>query len=158
MSAELRRSRNGRRTVPSVAPNESAPAESEGTAPKTGGTGRPITGAIETIRLQDGSVSVRARFRHKGERYRVTFGRDVEGWTEARGRQELKNIYAQLDAGIPIEQILARYEPAPSPALSDYRAGVLFDLYASRWLERMRIGEIGESPLADKPMRTTCGA
>jgi integrase len=27
---------------------------------------------------------------------------------------------------------------------------VLFDLYASRWLERMRIGEIGEAPLADK--------
>lgn len=149
MSAELRRSRDGRRAVPRVAPNESAPAESKGTAPKTGGAGRPITGAIETIRLQDGSVSVRARFRHTGERYRVTFGRDVEGWTEQRGRQELKNIYAQLDAGIAIEQILARYESAPPPALSDYRAGELFDLYASRWLERMRIGEIGEAPLAD---------
>jgi hypothetical protein len=26
---------------------------------------------------------------------------------------------------------------------------MLFDVYASRWLERMRIGEIGEAPLAD---------
>ncbi len=100
------------------------------------------------IPLHDGSVSVRGRFRHKGERYRATFGRDVEGWTERRGRQELKNIHAQLDAGISIEQILARYDPAPLPDLHDHRPGLLFDLYASRWLERMRIGEIGEAPLA----------
>jgi integrase len=146
MSAELRQSRTGRRAVPSVVPNESAPAES--TAPKAPTRGRPKTGTVETVPLQDGSVSIRARFSHKGERYRVVFGRDVEGWTEQRGHQELKNIYAQLDAGIPVEQILARYEPAPLPALSNYRPGVLFDLYASRWLERMRIGEIGDAPLA----------
>ena len=78
------------------------------------------------VPLQDGSVSVRGRFSHKGERYRAVFGRDVEGWTEQRGRQELKNIHAQLDAGIPIEQILARYEPAVPPTLSDYRPGVAF--------------------------------
>ncbi len=149
MSAELRRSRNGRRAVPSVESNESVPVESTGTAPKTGATGRPRTGTVETVPLKDGSVSIRGRFQHKGERYRAAFGRDVEGWTEQRGRQELKNIHAQLDAGIPIEQILARYEPAPLPAPSDYRPGVLFDLYASRWLKRMRIGEIGEAPLAD---------
>jgi hypothetical protein len=156
MSAELRRSRNGRRAVSSVEPNES-PVGSEGTAPKTGPTGRPRTGTVETVLLQDGSVSIRGRFSHEGERHRVASGRDVEGWTEQRGGQELKNIYAQLEAGIPVEQILARYEPAPVPALSDYRAGVLFDLYASRWLERMRIGEIGEAPLADleSPRRWT---
>jgi hypothetical protein len=116
MSAELRRSRNGRRAVPSVEPNKSD--GSEGIAPKTGATGRPKTGTVEMVPLQDGSVSIRGRFSHKGERYRVAFGRDVEGWTEQRGGQELKNIYAQLEAGIPVEQILARYEPAPVPALS----------------------------------------
>ncbi len=93
-------------------------------------------------------MSIRGRFRYKGERYRVAFGLDAEGWTEARGRQELQNIYAQLDADVPIEQILARYEPEPPPAPSEYRAGILFDLYASRWLERRRVGEIGEAPLA----------
>ena len=134
--------------MPNVAPNEPNPDESKGVAPKSGAKGRPSTGAIEMVPLQDGSVSVRGRFRHKGERYRVAFGRDVEGWTEQRGRQELKNIHAQFDAGISIEQILARYEPAPLPELSDYRPGILFDLYASEWLERRRVGEIGEAPLA----------
>jgi hypothetical protein len=149
MSAERRRSRDEKGAVSSGMPNEPAPIESNGTAPKTGATGRPKTGTVEMIQLHDGSVSVRGRFRYKGERYRAAFGRDVEGWTEQRGRQELKNIHAQLDAGISIEQILTRYDPAPLPALHDYRPGVLFDLYASRWLERMRIGEIGEAPLAE---------
>jgi integrase len=111
--------------------------------------GRPKTGSVEMVPLRDGSVNVRARFSHEGERYRIVFGRDVEGWTEQRGRQELKNIYAQLAAGIPIEQILVRYESVPLPALSDYRPGVLFDLYASDWLERRHIGEIGDGPLAE---------
>src|SRR6202034_2537211 len=149
MSTELRRPRNGRRAVPCVEPIERVPAESDGTARKAPTRGPQKPGRSETVPLRDGSVSVRARFRHDGERYRIVFGRDVEGWTEQRGRQELTNVYAQLDAGIPIKQILARYEPAPLPALGDYRPGVLFDLYASRWLERMRIGEIGEAPLAD---------
>src|ERR1700677_3577287 len=148
MSAERRRSTYPRGAAPGVATNVFALAESNGTAPKSGATRRPKTVTVEMIPLHDGSVSVRGRFRYKGERYRAAFGRDVEGWTEQRGRQELKNIRAQLDAGIPIEQILARYDPAPAPALHDYRPGILFDLYASRWLERMRIGEIGEAPLA----------
>jgi integrase len=120
-----------------------------GTAPKGATRGKPRKGMVETVPLRDGSASIRGRFRHRRERYRVVFGRDVEGWTEQRGSQELKNIYAHLDAGISIEEILARYEPAPLPAISEYRPGVLYDVFASRWLERRRIGEIGEAPLAD---------
>jgi integrase len=149
MSAELRRRPLGRRAVPNTAPNESAPDFSNGTAPKAPTRGRPVTGSIEAVPLRDGSVSIRARLRHHGGRYRIVFGRDVEGWSKERGAQELKTVYAQLDAGISIEEILARYEPAPPLMLNDYRPGVLFDLYASRWLERMRIGEIGEAPLAE---------
>ncbi len=149
MNADRRRSTDTRGAAASVAPNESALSESNGTAPKTGARGRPKTGTVEMVPLKDGSVSVRGRFSHRGERYRAVFGLDVEGWTKQRGERELKNIYAQLDAGIPIEQILARYDPPPLSVLSDYRPGVLFDVYASRWLERMRIGEIGEAPIVD---------
>lgn len=37
------------------------------------------------VPLKDGSVSVRGRFQHKGKRYRVAFGRDVESWTNSVG-------------------------------------------------------------------------
>ena len=120
-----------------------------GTAPKAPTRGRPVTGNVESVPLKDGSVSIRARFRHQGGRYRIVFGRDVEGWTKERGTHELTQVYVLLAAGVPIEQVLARYEPAPLPAISDYAPGVLFDLYSSRWLERRRIGEIGDAPLAD---------
>jgi hypothetical protein len=72
---------------------------------------RPPSGTIEAVTLTDGTTSVRARFRHRGERCRVVLGRDVDGWTEARGRRELQTILAQLSADVPIEQVLARYAP-----------------------------------------------
>jgi integrase len=109
---------------------------------------RPASGNIETVPLADGTVSVRARFRHRGERCRVVLGRDVDGWTEARGRRELTTILVQLSAGIPIEQVLARYEPEPTHD-DEYAAGVTLHEYASDWLERRRVGEIGEGPLAE---------
>jgi integrase len=110
---------------------------------------RPASGNIETVTLADGTVSVRARFRHRGERCRVVLGRDVDGWTEARGRRELEMILAQLAAGIAIEQVLARYEPEPAHDEDEYASGVTVHEYASDWLERRRVGEIGEGPLAD---------
>jgi integrase len=110
---------------------------------------RPASGNIETVPLADGTISVRARLRHKGERCRVVLGRDVDGWTEARGRRELQMILAQLAAGIAIEQVLARYEPEPAHDEEEYASGVTMHEYASDWLERRRVGEIGEGPLAD---------
>jgi hypothetical protein len=110
---------------------------------------RPASGNIETVPLADGTISVRARFRHRGERCRVVLGRDVDGWTEARARRELQMILAQLSADIPIEQVLARYEPEQAHGEDEYEAGITMHEYASDWLERRRIGEIGEGPLAD---------
>ena len=110
---------------------------------------RPASGSVEVRKLRDGTSSVRARFRHKGERYPVVFGRDVDGWTEARGRRELQMILAQLSAGVPIEQVLARYEPKPAHDEDEYAAGITMHEYASDWLERRRVGEIGEGPLAE---------
>ena len=77
---------------------------------------RPAVGIIETAELADGSSSFRGRFRAAGERHRVVFGRDVDGWTEARARSELDDICAQLKAGIPLAQILERYAPKPAQA------------------------------------------
>jgi integrase len=112
---------------------------------------RPASGNIEIVTLADGTISVRARFRHHGERRRVVLGRDVDGWTEARGRRELALILAQLRAGIPIDQVLARYAPEPEPEDADdeYGSGITMHEYASHWLERRRVGEIGDGPLAE---------
>jgi integrase len=110
---------------------------------------RPATGNVEVRKLTDGTSSVRARFRHHGKRYTVVFGRDVDGWTEARGRREANMIIAQLTAGIPIEQILAHYEPEPTHSDDEHVPGITLHEYASDWLERRRVGEIGDGPLAD---------
>jgi hypothetical protein len=83
----------------------------------------PASGNVEMVSLTDGTMSLRGRFRHKGTRYRVVFGHDVDGWTEARGRRELTMILAQLSAGIAIEQILARYEPDPASEEESTRRG-----------------------------------
>lgn len=108
---------------------------------------RPARGTIEPVPLTDGSQSIRGRFRHKGQRYRVAFGRDVDGWTEARGRRELDDILAQLRAGIPVKQILERYgQVEDEPDLPT--AEMSFHEYASDWLRRRRSGELGDA-LAD---------
>jgi hypothetical protein len=110
---------------------------------------RPASGNVEVRKLADGTTSVRARFRHKGERYPIVFGRDVDGWTEARGRRELQMILAQLSAGVAIQQLLARYEPDSTQDDDEYAAGITMHEYASDRLERRRVGEIGEGPLAE---------
>ena len=147
MSADPCRPRPRRAMVSCGAPDGSAPGPHSGTAPRARTTGRPVTGSVESVPLRDGSASIRGRFRHEGLRYRVVFGRDVEGWTRARGLQELASIHALLVAGVAIAQVLARYEPEPMHGLGD-GSSIMFDLYASRWLERMRVGEIGQAPLA----------
>ena len=111
---------------------------------------RVATGSIETIQCADNTTTVRGRFRHEGQRYRVVFGQDVDGWTEARARSELEAIHALLKAGIALEKVLARYETDIEPERTNlYTAGISTDEYASDWLERRKIGEIGEAPLAD---------
>jgi len=113
--------------------------------------GRPATGMVDLEPLADGTANVVARFRHEGERLHLTFGNEVDGWNKKRGRRELDDVLAQLRAGIPLEQIVERYRPKKRPAAETATTiGVLFHEYASRWLARRRIGEIGDAPLSAK--------
>jgi len=110
---------------------------------------RPATGQVMAEPLADGGSSIVGRFTHERHRRRVVFGREVDGWTLPRGRRELDDVLAQLKAGIPIEQILGRYEvPHATPAAEP--EALSFHEYASGWLARRRIGEIGEAPLSDR--------
>jgi len=108
---------------------------------------RPV-GTIEKVRLADGSASIRARFTHEGQRHRIVFGRDVEGWTPERGRAELDDVLALLKAGIDLSEILARYSPPEDEPQGDAQS-VTFHEYASEWLRRRQRGEIGEEPLGE---------
>ena len=105
-------------------------------------------GTIESVPLDDGATSIRGRFRHNGERYRVVFGRDDGGWTEARARREMENIRVLLRADMPVEEILKRYQPEPSADAdpSTTSGDFTFHEYASEWFKRRCGGELGERP------------
>jgi integrase len=61
---------------------------------------RRATGAIETHAWRDGrTVTVRARLRAYGERYRIDFGTNHEGWSVERARVELDRILQQIERG-----------------------------------------------------------
>jgi hypothetical protein len=54
---------------------------------------RRATGAIDTHAWRDGrTVTVRARLRAYGRRYRIDFGTNHEGWNVERARVELDRI------------------------------------------------------------------
>jgi integrase len=108
---------------------------------------RPASGTIEIVALADRSESIRGRFVHAGERYRVAFGRDVDGWTVARARRELDDVLAQLRAGVSVADILARYG-TPEDGTDALASNVTFHEYASDWLRRRLSGELGEKPLS----------
>src|SRR2546425_2353214 len=96
---------------------------------------RRAPGTIEIVALADGAQSFRGRFTHAGQRYRVCFGRDDDGWTAARARRELDDVLAQLRAGIAVAQNLARYD-APVAEPQSPAANITFHEYASEWLRR----------------------
>src|SRR3954453_7315755 len=61
---------------------------------------RRATGAIETHPWRDGrTVTVRARLRAYGRRYRIDFGTTHEGWSVEGGRVELHRILQQVERG-----------------------------------------------------------
>src|SRR4051794_32775025 len=93
------------------------------------------SGAIETHAWRDGrTVTVRARLRAYGRRYRIDFGTNHEGWSVERARVELDRILQQVERGT--------WEP-PSRA-GESAAAVEDDetvhVTASRWGQR-RTGE-----------------
>lgn len=106
-------------------------------------------GTIEPKPLGDGTTSIRGRLRHNGGRYRVMFGRDVDGWTEVRARREMENIRVLLRADMPIEEVLKRYEPAPLADVAPTATDITFHEYASEWFRRRCSGELGERPPAE---------
>src|SRR3954470_15603496 len=58
------------------------------------------SGAIETHAWRDGrTVTIRARVRAYGRRYRIDFGTNHEGWSVERARVELDRILQQVERG-----------------------------------------------------------
>ncbi len=111
---------------------------------------RASFGTIESTPLDDGSMSVRGRFRYRGGRYRVAFGRDTDGWTDARARRELENIRVLLRAGMPVEEVLKQYEAAPAADSDADASDVSFHEYASEWFRRRCRGELGDRLPSEK--------
>ena len=94
---------------------------------------RRATGAIETHAWRDGrTVTVRARLRAYGRRYRIDFGTNHEGWSVERARVELDRILQQVERGT--------WEP---PGRSEESASTLdgdetVHVTASRWWQRRK--------------------
>jgi hypothetical protein len=101
------------------------------------------TGAIETHEWRDGrTVTVRARMRACGRRYRIDFGTNQEGWSVERARVELEPILQQVERGT--------WEP---PTRADEATAALdadetVHVTASRWWQR-RKGELAPNTCLD---------
>ncbi len=100
-------------------------------------------GAIESVALSDGTLSIRGRFSHRGGRYRIVFGRDVDGWTNARAAREMENVCVLLRAGMPLTEVLGRYAPIVNKSESPSN-DMTFHEYASDWYQRRCSGELGD--------------
>src|SRR3954469_24543750 len=91
------------------------------------------SGAIETHAWRDGrTVTIRARVRAYGRRYRIDFGTNHEGWSVERARVELDRILQQVERGT--------WEP-PSrngEASAAIDAQETVHVTASRWWQRRK--------------------
>jgi hypothetical protein len=100
------------------------PRAASGMAPRA-------TGAIETHEWRDGrTVTVRARLRAYGRRYRIAFGTNHEGWSVERARVELDRILQHVERGT--------WDP---PSRADNSTAALegdetVHVTASRWWQR----------------------
>jgi integrase len=94
---------------------------------------RRATGTIETHAWRDGrTVTVRARLRAYGQRYRLDFGTNHERWSVERARVELDRILQQIERGT--------WEP---PGQADQTESALdgdetVHVTASRWWQRRK--------------------
>src|SRR3954451_21847478 len=91
------------------------------------------TGAIETHEWRDGrTVTVRARLRAYGRRYRIDFGTNHEGWSIERARVELDRILQQVERG-------TWEPPSRTPETTSALDGdETVHVTASRWGERRK--------------------
>src|SRR3954447_23576825 len=90
---------------------------------------RPRTGQLD-IRETDRGKVFAARIRFNGERIRLRFGGEWEGWSEARAAKELDYIVAQIERG---EWIPPVDEQPPAPARKDVTT---FQVFASMYLAK----------------------
>jgi integrase len=101
------------------------------------------SGAIETHNWRDGrTVTIRARVRAYGRRYRVDFGTNHEGWSVERARVELDRILQQVERGT--------WEPPSSSngSTNTVDAQETVHVTASRWWQR-RKGELAPNTRLD---------
>jgi integrase len=101
-----------------------------------------LTGTVESHRWKDGrTVSWRGRFRAYGERHRIDFGTNHEGWNEQRARNELDRILGEVQRGV--------WEPPkPEPRRDVVDTGETMHVTASRWWQRRR-DELADSTQLD---------
>lgn len=100
---------------------------------RASGMARRATGAIETHTWRDGrTVTVRARLRAYGRRYRIDFGTNHEGWSIERARVELDRILQQVERGT--WEPPSRSEESTSTLDADETVHVT----ASRWWQRRK--------------------
>ena len=92
------------------------------------------TGAIETHAWRDGrTITVRARLRAYGRRYRIDFGTNHEGWSVERARVELDRILQQVERG-------TWEPPSRSPeATAELDGDETVHVTASRWWQRRKV-------------------
>lgn len=97
------------------------------------GMARRATGAIETYTWRDGrTVTIRARLRAYGRRYRIDFGTNHEGWSIERARVEFDRILQQVERGT--WEPPSRSEESTSTLDADETVHVT----ASRWWQRRK--------------------
>ena len=92
--------------------------------------GRPATGQVRRYPRKDGLTTFSLRVRANGERYAITLGSELDGWTHARAEIELANVCAQIRAGT--------WTP-PRKSTETTEVPTLHE-YASLWLKR-RVAE-----------------
>src|SRR4051794_18101562 len=90
---------------------------------------RPRTGQLDVRDTARGRVFA-ARVRFNGERIRVRFGGEWEGWSEARAVKELDYIVEQIERGEWIPPV----EEQPGPAVR--KDVTTFQVFASMYLAK----------------------
>lgn len=101
------------------------------------------TGTIELYEWKDGrTVTFRGRVRFRGQRYRIDFGTNHEGWNAERAQVQLDDILRQCERGTwePPEKVSA---PVLAPPEDE-----TVHVTASRWWQR-RAGELADNTQAD---------
>lgn len=98
---------------------------------------RPATGVLEPHHWKDGrTTTYRARVPFNGQRPRVTFGTNHEGWNEERAEVELERIMGQIERGTWQSPVDGRVAAIPEGAAEEVLADETIHVTLSRWWQR----------------------